>query len=445
MPVPKHKWTFMVYMAGDNGKQIEGRQLFAPMEGAARRDLRKMQAVGSTPEVAILIQFDTLSDREATYRLQVQPAGQPQPWVKISEQNTGDPSSLVNFVLWGMEQAPADHYAVVLWSHGTGWKEDDLYTFARRRQVELAAGKDEVRSATGHRRNLSSSLFLPATLDILGMEDDESRGIAYDDSSMDFLNNAELQQAFADIQQRSGRQVDVIGMDACLMSTVEVAYQLRDQAGYLVASQALEPMEGWPYLSILRKLAAEPGLSPAELAVLVVEEYGRHYGESGRGSLGQIAQSAVDLSRLEPLAAHTSSLIRLLEPALDEDDPDFFARDALEQARQGAVRLYEDAEHRLADNVDLYDLLVLLRDEYRGYEAEWPATTQRFLDAFKGSAADRPVLARQAMGPGGMERTGGLCIYLPPPGVYSEFYDGLDFARLGWGPFLRRLSQVRSF
>jgi hypothetical protein len=431
----------MVYMAGDNGKQIEGRQLFAPMEGEARRDFRKMQAVGSTPELAILIQFDTLSDREASYRLQVQPAGQPQPWVEIPEQNSGDPRSLISFVLWCMDQAPAERYAVVLWSHGTGWKEDDIYAFARKRQVELAAGEDEVRSATGHRRNLSSSLFLPATLNILRMEDDESRGIAYDDSSMDFMNNAELQQAFAEIQQRSGQRVDLIGMDACLMSTVEIAYQLREQAGYLVASQALEPMEGWPYLSILRKLAAEPELSPADLAVLVVEEYSRHYTESGRGSHVQITQSAVDLSRLESLAAHTSCLVRLLEPALGEDD--FFAQSALDQARQGAVRLYEDIEHRIADNVDLYDLLVLLRDEYRGYEPEWPATIQRFLDAFAGDAGARPVLAREAMGPGGMERTGGLSIYLPPPGVYSDFYDGLDFARLGWGAFLRQLSQVR--
>lgn len=440
MPGSKHKWTFMVYMAGDNGKQIEGRALFASMEGEARRDFRKMQAVGSTPEVAILIQFDTLSDREASYRLQVQPAGQPQPWVEIPEQNTGDPRSLISFVLWGMDRAPAERYAVVLWSHGTGWKEDDIYAFARKRQVELAAGDDEVRSATGHRRNLSSSLFLPATLDILRMEDDESRGIAYDDSSMDFLNNAELQQAFAEIQRKSGQRVDLIGMDACLMSTVEVAYQLRDQAGYLVASQALEPMEGWPYLSILRKLAAEPERSPANLAALVVEEYGRHYMESSRGGWGQITQSAVDLSHLESLAAHTSCLVRLLEPALGKDD--FFAQATLDQARQGAVRLYEDAEHRIADNVDLYDLLVLLRDEYRGYEPEWPATIQQFLDAFEGDAGTRPVLAREAMGPGGMERTGGLSIYLPPPGTYSEFYDGLAFAKLGWGSFLRKLSQV---
>ena len=127
--------------------------------------------------------------------------------------------------------------------------------------------------------------------------------------------------------------------------------------------------------------------------------------------------------------------------ALDEDD--FFAQSTLDRARQEAVRLYEDAEHRIADNVDLYDLLVLLRDEYRGYEAEWPATLQRFLDAFEGDGGSPPILAREAMGPAGMERTGGLSIYLPPPGVYSEFYDGLDFAGLGWASFLRRLSQVQ--
>ena len=36
----------------------------------------------------------------------------------------------------------------------------------------------------------------------------------------------------------------VIGMDACLMSMVEVAYQLRANANYMVASQEKEPLSG---------------------------------------------------------------------------------------------------------------------------------------------------------------------------------------------------------
>jgi hypothetical protein len=55
-----------------NGKVSEqlkgGKRLMAPMEEQGYQDIQEMEAVGSTNEVAILLQFDTLSDREHTYR-----------------------------------------------------------------------------------------------------------------------------------------------------------------------------------------------------------------------------------------------------------------------------------------------------------------------------------------------------------------------------------------
>jgi hypothetical protein len=63
-------WTLMVYMAGDNGKVFDqlqgGKTLMAPMEDQGWKDIEEMEAVGSTAEVAIVVQFDTLSDRENT-------------------------------------------------------------------------------------------------------------------------------------------------------------------------------------------------------------------------------------------------------------------------------------------------------------------------------------------------------------------------------------------
>ena len=143
----------MIYMAGDNGKifeQFQGRRM-APMEEQGYRDIGKMEAVGSTEEVAILVQFDTLSDREHTYRIYIRPTVEGRQIENIPEQNTGDPSSLRDFIVWGIENYPAENYVVILWNHGTGWKEEDIYAFARERQVELRATPDEVRSV-GNRR-----------------------------------------------------------------------------------------------------------------------------------------------------------------------------------------------------------------------------------------------------------------------------------------------------
>jgi Clostripain family len=57
-----------------------------------------------------------------------------------------------------------------------------------------------------------------------------------------------------------GRKVDVVGMDACLMTMIEVAYEMRDYALVLVGSEKTEPGPGWPHAAILGVLTARPAL-----------------------------------------------------------------------------------------------------------------------------------------------------------------------------------------
>ncbi len=173
MTQTNRRWTWMVYMAGDNGKvfeQLKGKQrLMAPMEEQGYQDIQEMEAVGSTDEVAILVQFDTLSDREHTYRIYIRPQSEQRVIENIPEQNTGDPRSLRDFIIWGIENYPAEHYAVILWNHGTGWKEDDIYAFARNRGVQLQASDDEVRSLSRNTR-LSSAFFLSSIVEVMQLE-----------------------------------------------------------------------------------------------------------------------------------------------------------------------------------------------------------------------------------------------------------------------------------
>jgi cysteine peptidase C11 family protein len=67
--------------------------------------------------------------------------------------------------------------------------------------------------------------------------------------------------------QLLGRKVDMVGMDACLMTMLEVAYQIRDHAEILVGS---EPGDGRPYDTVLRDLAARPGMTARDLAATIV-------------------------------------------------------------------------------------------------------------------------------------------------------------------------------
>jgi len=49
---------------------------------------------------------------------------------------------------------------------------------------------------------------------------------AYDDTARDFLDNLELKRVLAEVKRQTGRVLDVLGFDACLMNMVEAAYQL---------------------------------------------------------------------------------------------------------------------------------------------------------------------------------------------------------------------------
>ncbi|OYD87520.1 hypothetical protein CDG77_28845 [Nostoc sp. 'Peltigera membranacea cyanobiont' 213] len=434
MTQKNRRWTMMVYMAGDNGKvfeQLQGKRLMAPMEAQGYQDIAEMEAVGSTPDVAVLVQFDTLSDREHTYRIYIRPSEEPRQIENIPEQNTGDPRALRDFIVWGIENYPAENYAVILWNHGTGWKEDDIYAFARSRGVEIQASQDEVRSLTRNHRRLSRAFFLSSITEVLQLENEDSRAIAFDDSSLDFLDNAKLQQAFQEAEAITGKKVSLIGMDACLMGMVEVAYQLRTNANYMVASQEVEPLTGYPYTAILQNLTANPEMTSEVLAKLIVQEYGRYYEGESRGSVAQITQSATNLRGVEKLAEALGRLAAILRQLVKEED--IYTESALSLAQRKAVRFKD------SDFVDLYDFLKVFRDKYAGDSDELTKVIDEAMDLMIIEVEPQLILANVTSGVR-FERVKGLSIYSPVRG-YSQFYERSDFASCGWGEFLQLLNK----
>ncbi len=429
------RWTIMVYMAGDNGKvfdQLQGKRLMASMEAQGYQDIAEMEAVGSTPNVAVLVQFDTLSDRENTYRIYIRPSEEPRQIENIPEQNTGDPRALRDFIVWGIENYPAENYAVILWNHGTGWKEDDIYAFARSRGVEIQASPDEVRSLTRNNRRLSRAFFLSSITEVLQLNDEDSRAIAFDDSSLDFLDNAKLQQAFQEAEAMTGKKVSLIAMDACLMGMVEVAYQLRANANYMIASQEVEPLTGYPYTAIVQNLTAHPEMTSEVLAKLIVQEYGRYYERESRGSVTQITQSATNLAVVEKLTETLGRLAAVLHQLIAESD--IYTENALFHAQRKAVR-FDDK-----DFVDLYDFLKVLRDKYAGDSDELTKVIDEVMDLMIIEVEPQVILANVTSGVR-FERVKGLSIYSPLRG-YCQFYERSDFAGCGWGEFLQRLNDL---
>lgn len=348
-------WTFLVYLAGDNN-----------LDAAAAADLLEMKAVGSGAAVDVVAQLDGRGDGATRYHITPGPATPAalgaDVVAELPEANTGDPADLVDFVAWAAEAYPSERLALVLWNHGAGWKDDDIYAAARGAGLaadDLAGGVGAVvRSAGARPAGWRRGLFRPGPADLLAVPAAQ-RAILFDDTSRDFLDNQELRLALDTIRERrGGRAVDVVGCDACLMSMVEVAYQLHGLCGVFAGSQEVEPADGWPYGDVLRRLAADPGQSAASLGRAIVDAYAdQPAGAAGAaGTTGGppdhlLTQSAIHVDRLPGLVAALDALAAQLVPAVD--DPDLYARALLPAAR--GVRKFRDAQY-----VDLGHLAALL-------------------------------------------------------------------------------------
>ena len=78
--------------------------------------------------------------------------------------------------------------------------------------------------------------------------------------SGDALSLDEISSAFRSSQPGS---FDLIGFDACLMASVEVAKVVEPHANYMIASEELEPGHGWLWSAVIRLYAQEESIVQA--------------------------------------------------------------------------------------------------------------------------------------------------------------------------------------
>lgn len=423
------KWTIMVYMAGDNGKVFhDGKSLMADLQAAGWSDLAEMAKVGSTDQINIIAQYDTLDNQSFTPRFYLD---QSSPTGKLLDRippvDTGDPKNLTDFVVWGVNNYPAEQYALILWNHGTGWKEDDIYAKYCER-VERARCYGEMRAGGKAEKLLQQSLFLSTAGEIMSIEDDDLRGICYDDSSMSFLDNQALESALKNAQEVTGCHLAILGMDACLMGMIEVAYQIQDVADFMVASQEVEPADGWPYERILKTLTINPDMSSRDLSRIIVKEFGEYYKGMYRDGGGRKTQSAVDTKRVQAISDKINVLVKHIQNNFNSDR---MLRFAIEYARNHA-QTFQDTDY-----LDLKHLLEILKDEH-GPDNDLCRLIDNILVEFT-SPGEELIVANfhGAFSP----HANGISIYFPPR-LYSQYYEKQRFVSSGWNGLIRKVLQL---
>jgi hypothetical protein len=412
------EWLVLAYLAADND-----------LEGELLADLAEMERVGSTPGVVeILAQVDRARGEDTskgnwygTRRYYVTRGADRRRinsrlLADLGPTNTGDPGVLESFIRFGAPRYPARATALVLLNHGSGFYVPPEMQSRERK----APGHEDASPAATHRRRRP---IFHTTRERLLETAPRRRGIAYDDGAADCLDNRELTRVLATAHRVLGRKVDVVGMDACLMTMIEVAYQIRDHALVLVGSEETEPGPGWPHAAILGDLTARPAMTAGELGGTVVTRYVASYQHTG-----QIAtQSAIDLGQLGDVVEAVDLLAHRLLDALKRDGVADALRHAHARTLQFFDGLYLDLHH-LAGN--------LAKAVGPGPIADACTQIRRVLG---GEGPPSPIIAAGYVG-ARMAPARGLSIYFPAQREPTVHYRDLAFAtRTRWADVLDAL------
>jgi hypothetical protein len=215
---PKYQWTILGYFDGNNLQDLD------PVTSGSYviQDVQEMEQVGSTKDVQVIVMVSSIkTEGNCNYYFIEKYLNEPSDSISskildsLGKEDMSDPDTLRNFIKYGVEHYPAQHYMLIINDHGDGWK---------------------------------------------GVCSDQQNG----DGEM--MSLQELSTAL------SGSKFDIIVFNAPSMSLLEVAYQLKDKANYLVASQSKYPMQNilgsakW-----LQGLIDNPDLSPRTLASNMVD------------------------------------------------------------------------------------------------------------------------------------------------------------------------------
>ena len=258
---PKYDRTVLVYMAAENSLS------FGSFHG---QDIDEMlQAVGDIPNNSRLLIY--LDDTELPRILSVEKQDDSLQECKVlhsytAEHNSGDTETLRLVMEWVNEHYPSSSYGLIFWSHGDAW--------------------------------LPAKAPMQRSICIDNGRNSYSNG----GTKMDIAAVAEVLEGFP--------RFEFIMFDACFMQAVEVAYELRHVARYVIASPAEIPNPGAPYERMVKPFFSIPLDTEG-----IIDGYYRAYNDSvmsvfGYGSARYgVSLSTIDCDYLDDLAAITAEMV----------------------------------------------------------------------------------------------------------------------------------------
>lgn len=327
-----------VYAAGDAG----GGGAFPALQKYLWRQLAELSGVVTSPRVAALAQLDNFT--APSMRWVLDPLRRHRP-LYLPETNTGDPAELADFCAWSERTCPSERHALVLSGHGLAFQDNVTQSYYGR----------GVTGAPVFRR--PKSLFVSKPLISAGFG---TRAVLMDQS--DFLTVPELRGALGDAADAyARRRFDVVVFDACLMSNIELLYELRAVASAIVGAVDEISGEGLNLAGAARRLDAigDPqALTPALIAESFVDAYAP--GSDSDTCIAVVLDRALLETGVEAFARFASLFTREIQA---NDHLAHLCRDALAISSRALVR------YKSKSLADLNAVALALRETGLSHEA----------------------------------------------------------------------------
>ncbi|MCJ7577630.1 MAG: clostripain-related cysteine peptidase [candidate division Zixibacteria bacterium] len=249
---PKYKWTILGYFDGNNSQDLDP----VTLGSYVIQDVQEMEQVGSTKDVQIILMLGSIkTEGNCNYYLIEKYSDEPADSISskvldsLGKKDMSDPQTLTDFIQYGVKHYSAQRYMLIINDHGSGWK---------------------------------------------GVSSDEQNG----DGKM--MSLPELSSALF------GYKFEIIVFNAPSMSLLEVAYQLKDKANYLIASQFKRGLRTYRLSSSewLQDLIDDPDIGSRDLTRNMVDTIFH----TAVNKYKDIHIAAINLAKVNILASRVADL-----------------------------------------------------------------------------------------------------------------------------------------
>lgn len=351
----KKLYTVLTYVAGIND-----------LNSFINADLNEMRA-GAYQGAYQLAFVNTYKDNKSAMaqRIVVTPQGFYQDGPTLYNLDSGTPDTVIQAVLWAIDNYPSEYFVLNFWDHGSG--------------------------------PLNRSLIA------------HKRGICYDFLTGHYLNDYDMMKVLSTAQKRLGHNVNLVTCDACLMAGVELAFSLRPYVDHYVSSQEVIPGAGYQYQYVLDPLKNNP--NPVEFAKKIVAAFDQCY----RGTTWDYTLSAVQLNKIDPVVNSVNTVAILLLQALQSS-----ARASVLTAIKRAAYSNPNIRFEERDYVDLYNLYRNLINELQLLRLD-AALANNLNRALRDGMAYIQQAVFERVSSTRFNPVQGLSIYFPASEIHSSY------------------------